>query len=232
MTRRVKISVLLGTICLRGELTGSRLFGATAPYGADSPLRTCGPQSGSPVDRPRTDGRSALDGAAVYEIRDAARAAHRRGGVRLRSRQPTDRARSARAPREIPISASSAAAWTAVATIGTPARGASGWARAPSWSAGARRLRGLREARRRTPASAACARKLGRRDSCEAAVWSRRGRRLWSRARDLRRAKTGRLDGPARLSLRRCGRVRGSAPRRSVGCSSLMPMQKPEIGPT
>ena len=46
-------------VCLRGELTGSRLVSATVPRRTDSPLRIRGSASGSPADRPRTDDRSA-----------------------------------------------------------------------------------------------------------------------------------------------------------------------------
>lgn len=52
--------------CLPGELSGSRC--ALRPKTADSPLRTRGFASGSPVDRPRRDDRSA-GARAVYVIR-------------------------------------------------------------------------------------------------------------------------------------------------------------------
>src|SRR5581483_2707830 len=43
-TRRLTVGIGPFTVCLRGELTGSRWCGATVLYRTDSPLRLCGPQ--------------------------------------------------------------------------------------------------------------------------------------------------------------------------------------------
>jgi hypothetical protein len=214
---------------LRGELTGSRFawrygprLGRFAP--AEFVLRKWVPRRSS------ADGRSfGVSGAAVYVFGsrpcDGRRAAGygrgrrsiaRRSARYGRGSRPIAR-RSALLPSTSPISASSAAAWTAVVS---PSGRAGGSGRSPV-EAGGRRRRAVG-----TP--------------CGCAGWGRRFGRPWglaferaAGARDSRAAGRGSggaaspLTGrAARLALRRCGRVRGSCPSSSDGRSSAIETKK------
>ena len=187
--------------------------------------------SGSPADHPRTDGRSAVKwAAAVYETMQSAWAASRSAALRGsvpraygRGRRPIAR-RSARVPSDTPISASSPTAWTAVVTTGTGVErglrtGAAG-ARVgvPSGCGGwGRRLTCRRVA---GPAVA------GLRVAAFRVVCLRGAVAVLVCLRGVVAGpfcgRAGAASRAGRLSLRRCGRVWGSAPRTFLEGSSVI----------
>jgi hypothetical protein len=155
--------------------------------------------------------------------------------------------RRARALSARPISASSAVAWTAVPKISVPAQGAvlrlalRGCAGIPAGCGGCRRRAEVWRAGRLPGADVRAADGLMAARDFRAADTLAAGRDFRAAegrgaSADFRAAAgfraAGAFDGAAgvagpdgrarRLSLRRCGRVRGSAPRRSVGRFSLI----------